>query len=234
MPISPTAEGFRAAFRHPLLTLAEITWRWVVGMTATALLFFGFFEYLNTLPVTDWDVLFLQTRHPFLVWQAIAHVVRGSIGRGVLSLILAALLLTLIWMVAASLGRLATVQAMIEYLRARFPATPSPALPADESKTHRIFNLLRLNFLRVVVVLAALVGLAGTAIIAGFTSSPTNPHPGLALVLFLPMAWIVFLVCYALNWLLSLAAVFVIRDAEDAVGAISSAVALCRERTAAL
>jgi len=234
MPISPTAEGFRAAFRHPLLTLAEITWRWVVGMTATALLFFGFFEYLDTLPVTDWDVVFLQTRHPFLVWQAIAHIVRGSIGRGVLSLILAALLLTLVWMVAASLGRLATVQAMIEYFRARFAAIPSPALATDELKTQRIFHLLRLNFLRVAVVLAALIGLAGTAIIAGFMSSPTNPHPGLALVLFLPMAWMVFLVCYALNWLLSLATVFVVRDAEDAVGAISSAVVLCRERTAAL
>jgi len=235
--VSPTAEGFRAAFHRPLLTFAEITWRWVVGVTATVLLFFSFFEYLDTLPVTNWDLVFLQTRHPFLVWQAMAHILRGSIGRGVLSLILAALLLTLIWIVAASLGRLATVQAMIEYFRARFPTTATvdgPDRTTCDAQRNRVFYLLRLNFLRVTVVLAALAGLAGSAIIAGFASSQDNPHLVLAFVLFVPMAGIVFLVCYALNWLLTLAAVFVVRDADDAVGAISSAVTLCRERTAAV
>jgi hypothetical protein len=234
MPISPTAEGFRAAFRRPLLTFAEITWRWVVGVTATVLLFFGFFEYLDTLPVTNWDVLFLQTRHPFLVWQAIAHIVRGSIGRAVLSLVLAALLLTLIWMIAASLGRLATVHAMIEYFRSRFSTTvrvDGPDVTPHNSRREIISNLLQLNFLRVALFLAALVGIAGSAIIASFISSPANPHPVLAFVLFVPLAGVIFVLCYALNWLLSFAAVFVVRDAEDAVGAIFSAVALCLERT---
>ena len=236
-PVSPTAEGFRAAFRRPLLAFAEITWRWVVGVTATLLLFFGFFEYLDTLPVTNWDMVFLQTRYPFLVWQAIAHILRGSIGRAVLSLLLAALLITLIWMVAASLARLATVEGMIDYFRARFPTTPtvdSPDITTHDLRRNRVFNLLRLNFLRVTVVLAASVGLAGSAIIAGFASSPTNPHPVLGFILFVPMVGIVCSFCYVLNWLLSLAAVFVVRDADDAVGGISSAVALCRKRTAAV
>ena len=51
--ISPTAEGFRAAFRRPSLTLAEITWRWAVGATASALCLFGLIEYLRTLPVNN-------------------------------------------------------------------------------------------------------------------------------------------------------------------------------------
>ena len=50
---SPTMEGFRAAFRQPLFTVAEITWRWVVGATATVLLLFGLIEFLDTLPVTN-------------------------------------------------------------------------------------------------------------------------------------------------------------------------------------
>src|SRR5215469_11238128 len=150
MPISPTAEGFRAAFRRPLLTFAEITWRWVVGATATLLLFFGFIEYLDTLPVSSADVLFLRTRQPFLIGQAIAHILHGSIARGALSLMLAALLLTLIWIVAASLGRSAVVEAMIEYFRARFPATVAtgnPAASTEHSQRGRIFSLLELNFL---------------------------------------------------------------------------------------
>lgn len=76
MAISPTAEGFRAASRRPSLTLAEIIWRWIVGATAVALFFFGLFEYLDTLPVTNGELLFLRTRHPYLVGEAIAHILR--------------------------------------------------------------------------------------------------------------------------------------------------------------
>ncbi|HTT22545.1 MAG TPA: hypothetical protein VMG82_26695 [Candidatus Sulfotelmatobacter sp.] len=237
--VSPTLEGFRAAFRRPLFTLAEITWRWVVGTTAIVLCFFGFFEFLHTLPVTSGELLFLRTRQPVLVSQAIAHILRGSLARGVLSLTLAIVLLTVIWMVAASLGRLAILEAMVEYFRNRFRDLSLVGLPhevdARESSTQaRAVVLLQLNFLRAAVVLAALVGLAGASIIAGFASPPTHPQPGLAFLLLVPMAGIVCVSCYALNWLLSLATVFVVRYAEDAICAISSAVAMCRERTGAV
>lgn len=237
MPISPTAEGFRAAFRRPLLTFAEITWRWVVGATATVLFFFGLFEYLDTLPVTNGELLFLRTRNPFLISQAIAHILRGNLNRGVLSLILAALLLAVIWIVAASLGRIATIEGMLDYFRARFAADTGGNAEndvKDKSAPGRFTALLQLNFLRVSVILAGLVGLAGAAMISGSTSSPTHPRPGLAFLLFVPIAAVVCLIWYELNWLLSLAAVFVVRDADDVIAAISSAVALCRQRTAAV
>jgi len=237
MPISPTAEGFRAAFRRPLLTFAEITWRWVVGATATVLFFFGLFEFLDTLPVTNGELLLLRTRNPFLVSQAIAHILRGNLNRGVLSLILAALLLAVIWIVAASLARIATVEALIEYFRARFAADTTRNAPngaTNNSAQGRFTTLLQLNFLRVSVILAGFVGLAGAAIVARSTSSPAHPRTGLAFLLFIPIAGVVCLIWSELNWLLSLAAVFVVRDAADVIGAISSSVALCRQRTAAL
>ena len=237
MPISPTLEGFRVAFRRPLLTFAEITWRWVVGATATLLFFFGLFEFLDTLPVTNGELLFLRTRNPFLLSQAIAHILRGHLSRGLLSLILAALLVAVIWIVAGSLGRIATVEVMLEYFRARFAADTT----ADgenhgrrNSAKVRFVALLRLNFLRVSLVLAGLVGLAGAAIISGSTSSPTHPRPGLAFLLFVPIAGVVCVICYELNWLLSLAALFVVRDRDDVIGAISSSVALCRRRSGAI
>ncbi len=89
MAISPTAEGFRAAFRRPSLTFAEITWRWTTGATAISVFFFGLFEYLSTLPVTNGELLFLRTRQPYLVGEAIAHIFRGSLTRGVMALLLA-------------------------------------------------------------------------------------------------------------------------------------------------
>jgi hypothetical protein len=237
MPISPTAEGFRVAVRHPLLTFAEITWRWVVGATAVGLFFFGLFEFLNTLPVTNGELLFMRTRNPFLVSQAIAHILRGHLSRGLLSLILAALLLAVIWIVAASLGRIATVEALLEYFRARFAEDTTHEgenVAAGNSAPGRFTALLRLNFLRVAVLLAGLVGLAGAALVARSASSARDPQTGIVVLLFVAIAGVVCLIGYELNWLLSLAAVFVVRDADDAIGAISSSVALCRRRPAAL
>jgi hypothetical protein len=236
--ISPTAEGFRAAFRRPLLTFAEITWRWVFGATATILFCFGLFEFLDTLPLTNGEILLLRTRNPFLVSRAIPQILRGSMNRALLSLTLAVVFLAVVWMVAASLGRIATVEAMLEYFRARFNAD----IPHDDdkgatvkiTKPGRFTSLLRLNFLRVAVVLAAIVGFAGAAVVVAFNSSPSHPRPALAFLLFVPVTSLVGLIGYELNWLLSLAAVFVVRDGDDAVGSIASAVALCRERTGAI
>lgn len=245
--VSPTAEGFRAGFRRPLLTFAEIIWRWVFGATATVLFFFGLFEFLDTLPVTNGEILFLRTRNPFLVSRAISHILRGSMNRAMLSLLLAAFFLAVIWMVAASLGRIATVEGMIEYFRTRFAdyaetrlGVPCPAGFAgrrellDASNAGRFTSVLRLNFLRVAVALAVVVGLAGCAVMAGFSSSPSHPRPGLVFLVFVPIAFVVGLIGYELNWLLSLAAVFVVRDGEDVVDSIASAVALCGERAGAV
>jgi hypothetical protein len=238
MSISPTAEGFRAAFRRPLLAFAEITWRWVFGATATVLFFFGLVEFLNTLPLTNGEILFLRTRNPFLVSQAIAHIFRGSMNRAVLSLMLGGTLLALIWMVAASFGRIATVEAMLDYFRERFagdrPRYEERDAAGNVAKPGRFTSLLRLNFLRVAVVLAAIVGFAGAAVVARWSSSPSHPRPGLAFLIFMPIAAAVSLIAYELNWLLSLAAVFVVRDGEDTVASIASAVSLCRDRTGAV
>src|SRR5450432_1681425 len=103
MAISPTAEGFRAVFRRPSLTFAEISWRWCVGATATALFFFGLFEYLSTLPVSGRELLLLRSRQPYLVGQAIVRILHGSANRAVMSLMVAALLLGFLWILAASL-----------------------------------------------------------------------------------------------------------------------------------
>lgn len=254
MAISPTAEGFRAAFRRPALTLAEISWRWTAGATATALFLFGLFEYLSTLPVTNGELLFLRSRQPYLVGEAIAHILRGSLNRAVISLMVAALLLALLWILAASLGRIATVRGLLDYFRRDLIRELSPnATPpesgsdaassvsmADVSQGNRVGGtsplraLTRLNFLRAAVALAAVFGFVGASILTSFVSSDAHPRPGLAFLLFLPLAALVCWTWGGLNWLLSLAGVFSVRDGEDAVGAISAAVSLCRERTGAV
>src|SRR5437588_4986066 len=201
--VSPTAEGFRAAFRRPSFTLAEITWRWVVGATATALIFFGLFEFLNTLPVSKSEMLFLRSRQPYLVAQAILHILRGGLSRAVLSMLVAVLLMTLLWMIAGSLGRIATVRALIEYFRTDIARKlsagsgtegreivdgSSVSLSPSTYRGNSFQPLASLNFLRAAVVLAMIFGFMGAAILAGFASPKAPPRPGLAFLLFLPIA----------------------------------------------
>jgi len=227
MAISPTTEGFRAAFRRPSLTLAEIMWRWTVGATAATLVAFGLVEYLDTLPVTNGELLFLRSRQPYLVGEAIAHILRGSLNRVVMAGLLAVLLLGTLWIVAASVGRIATVRALLDYFRrdvvGNVAASGRP-LP----------TLLRLNFLRAAAALAAVLGFLGASILAGFASPAANPRPELTFFLFLPLAGLICLAWSTLNWLLSLAAMFAVRDDEDAVGALTAAMDFCRERTGAV
>jgi len=240
MAISPTAEGFRAALRRPSLTVAEMMWRWTAGATAAALFVFGLFQYLDTLPVTNGELFFLRTRHPYLVAEAIAHILRGSLGRAVLAGLFGALMLMVLWIVAASVGRIATVRVLLDYFRRDVAGNASAEGVANDSQRDVAGNvstsasLLRLNFLRAVVALAAAVGFVGAPILAGFASPDANPRPGLSFLLFVPLAGLICLVWCGLNWLLSLAGMFAVRDSEDAVGAISAAVTLCRERTGAV
>ena len=223
--LSPTREGFRAAFRRPSITFAEIAWRWTVGTVAWTLFIFSFIEFIDSVPVSRSDATLLGTRQPFLVGRAISHILRGSLSRAVLSAVAVGLTISLLWMVAAAIGRLAVVRALLDYFRADVASNVS-----TESSMATFSSLLTLNFLRVAVALAALLAFAGAAVLASFASPEVNPRPGLAFVLFLPLAAAIFVARPALNWLLSLASLFVIRDANDALAAISAAVTFFRER----
>src|SRR4029077_9191088 len=259
---SPTLEGFRAAFRQPSLALAEIAWRWSVAATACVLLGFSFFEYLNTLPVNGRELLFLRSRQPILITRAIAHILRGSLTRVSLAALLGASALTVLWIFAASLGRAITVRALLDHFSERFVpdsapesapptargeasrpqpskaegnAIDSPAVrSAERRKRFLPRSLLALHFLRTAITLAAWFALVGASILAGFASTDRNPHPGLAFLFFLPLAALVGGLWLMLNWFLSLAALFAVRNGndhhQDTLSALSAAVTLCRNR----
>ena len=52
-----------------------------------------------------------------LVGKAIAHILRGSLDRAILAALFAALALLLLWIVTASIGRVAIVRALLAYFR---------------------------------------------------------------------------------------------------------------------
>jgi hypothetical protein len=228
--VSPTLEGFRAAFRCPSLTFAEISWRWMLGATASALFLFSLFEYLNTLPVTKGDAALLSTHHPALIGRALAHIFHGSLNRAAFASLLGALALAFLWIVSASLGRIATVRALLDYFAERRDLDGSDSVTRDSVKSRPFRTLLALNFLRVALALAALLALVGSAILVSFASPAVTPRPGLAFTLFLPLAALICVIWATLSWLLSLATIFSVWNGEDALAALSTAIVFSRER----
>jgi len=227
---SPTLEGFRVMFRRPSLGLAEISWRWSLGFAAGILLFFSFVEYLDTLPVSDADLLLLRSHQPFLISHAILHIFSGSGPRLVAAGLVLIFAMTLAWIGTASFGRGATLKGLVDYFGEDKIQSARPNFSAGEG-ARQFRSLAGLNFFRVGVTLAALVSCVGGLLLAGFASSTADPSPGSATLIFLSMVMLVWLAWAMLNWFLSLAAIFVVAEGRDAFGAVASAVDFCRART---
>jgi hypothetical protein len=230
---SPTLEGFQVMFRLPVLGLAEIAWRWSFGVALVAALLFSLREYLSTLTVTAGEMFLLRTRQPVLILQALAHIFQGSGPRAVLAAVVLTLAMTLAWIVLASLGRAATLKSLIEYLRvSRRLFTREPG--AQISTARGLASLLALNSLRAATMLAASVGFVGAILLVRAASSPTDPSPGFALLIFWMLALLIALACSLLNWYLSLAAIFVFRDHASVFAALAAGAQLCRTRPGSL
>src|ERR1700730_10864190 len=153
---SPTIEGFRLMFSRPSLGLAEIAWRWAFGSAALLSLTFLLVEYLRTLPVSSGDIFLLRTRHPILVSQAVAHIFQGSAVRLGKATFLLSLLLSVAWIVLASLARTTTVKALLTYFREE-GIIPRHALAGDVVRQVQDRSPLGVNLLRVVSTIAALL-----------------------------------------------------------------------------
>ena len=222
----PTLEGFQTMFRRPALGLAEIAWRWSFGLATAAALAFTIREYLATLPVTAGEMLLLRTRQPALIAQALARIFQGSGPRAAAALAVLTLGLTLAWIALASLGRAVTLKTLLEYFR------DSETPPA--STMRGLTSLLVLNFLRAATMLAAIIGVVGAMVVARAVSSPEDPSPGKVLLIFWMLTMLIGLACPLLNWYLSLAAIFVVRDKASAFGALAKATDFCRMRPGAL
>ena len=238
-PWSPTLEGFRSVFRRPALPLAEVAWRWSFGAAACVLLGLGFLEYLDTLPVSNLDLLLLRTRHPWLISQAFVHIFHGSSLRSVLAGVLLFSALAILWIFIASVGRAATLDTILSYIRTRaIAAQPSASQVVDttshtataQSSPWRFRSMAGLHFLRATLALAACAGCVGAIILAGFVSSDTDPHPALVFFLAIAILCLVWLAWSSLSWFLAIASIFVVSKKKDTFAALASAVALCRDR----
>ncbi len=194
-------------------------WRWSFGAAAGALVTVAMLRFLASLSVTDGDLLGLRSRIPQLMSDAILHIFEGSGPRLLRLVLIVTPAVSALWILAASAGRAATLRAMLR------------DVPASFTRRHDLGSLLAVNFLRVAVTLLGWMAMVGSAILAGLAAS-IGDEPSVLLfnVVFLGLLFLVSLCWSTLNWYLSLAPIFVVRDNRGALGAVADAVHLVRRR----
>jgi hypothetical protein len=217
---SPTAEGFRLIFRRPAIPLAEIAWRWSFAAAFWFLSASFLVEYAGSLTANKVDRLLFGTRQPELILRALHRILHGSALRFTTGGIMLALGLLVIWIVLSSLGRAATLKAMME----RLEITPST------NKRGTVSSLLALNFLRAANALAAIVAAIGVVFIASGSWASTHMSASDTARLCLLLLLLVWTAWAILNWVLSTSSLFVAVDGVNAFTAISSTLGWYRGR----
>jgi len=200
---SSIRKGLTAIAEQPALPLAEIAWRWCFAAAGATLAAVAALEYLNSIPVSWGERLLLESEQPLLALAALAYALRGSAARLAAGAIMAGTAMAILWMLFAALGRLVTLQALLPLARMAYRP------------------LLGLSFLRAELFLAAVLAGLGALILAGFAGPPGDAAPSVVLAAVLIAC--IWLVWALLNWLLSVAAIFVVLDKQDTFGAVAAA-----------
>ena len=236
---TPVRDGFRTIWRQPSIFFAELSSRWSWGGAALLLIGLALFEYLQTLIVTPTDMFLLRLKHPLAVSRALADIFHGSWPRVLHTFIVLVPALTSLWVVVMALGRWVTLRSLLDLLKIEPPAATAEEeadpkafrplnIQSSSVRSGPLRSLIGLNFLRSGLALAALVSLVGSGILASLVSTPKHSHAGLAFLLFIPLAIVVSTIWSSVNWFLSIASVFVVRESEDTFGSIGAAVDFCR------
>ncbi len=214
----PVRDGFTATTRHPAIVLAEIAWRWTFAIAALAILAVAGLRFLGTIHVGRGDLLFARSGQPLFIADAISHIFQEAAPRVVRLGIVVLPALAMLWIAAACAGRLATLKALLA-----------------NSAGAGIAPLLGLNFLRVALAMTALLSYVGAMIVAGLASaSSSDPQKsaGIFLLIFLLFTILIAMAWSAVNWFLTLATIFAVRDGRNTFGAVADAVQLFRRNAA--
>lgn len=208
---SPLRYGVRRAAGDPALVLAEIGWRWAFGAAAVAISAYTLGRLLATTHLSDGVWLALRSRTPVLIADALTHIFRDAWPRLVATSAIVLPSLALLWTFAATMGRVATVQAL------------------RGQKRVAVRPILGLSFLRAALALAGVLAWLAALIVAGLAAvQGKESRPGVFLILFLALTLLVSMLWSLLNWYLSVAPVFAVEAGCDSLGLIAEAAGAVR------
>jgi hypothetical protein len=220
-------EGFRILRRDSALFPLELLWRWSFGLGLMALLFYAYAHLRQAVLISDADMAAFNSRDPITLANAAAAVLTELQPLLLRTFVQIAGIAAALWVATAALGRGILTRIIVRRFADEYSLTVAPDAPR-----WRAFTALKIA--RVLMLLILVIGyLAGELLAARTLPVPEQasaPAPNLltpALILFACLAVAAVLWSYV-NWILSLAPIFVVRDGLAPLDSIVAAIAFVR------
>ena len=110
---SPFRDGFAAVWHEKVLLPAELSWRWCFGFSALGLGIASIALFFDSLKLTRADEFLVHTWQPQPLDSALRHILRGSLSRFLVEQAVLILGVMLLWSLAATAGRAATLRRLV-------------------------------------------------------------------------------------------------------------------------
>ncbi len=213
-------EGFRIVRRDSTLLPLELLWRWSFGLGLMALLFFAYAHLRQAILISDADEAAFSGQDPLAIATAAAGIIAGSQPLLLRTFAQVAAVVSVLWIAAATLGR-----GMLTRMIVRRLAVDYDIEIAADTPRWAAFAILKMS--RVLMLLILVIGYLAGVLIVGLVSAPAKNVVTSALIVFAAVA-VSSLLWSWVNWLLSLAPIFVVRDGLSPLDSVVAALAFLR------
>ena len=223
--------GFRTVRQNPAILFAEIAWRWTFGLAAWLLVIFTLRTIMEGIDVSGAEIALARSNNAYLIADAVIRLLVQVMPRFLAAMVLVIPALAILWTLAATIGRAATLDTLLAAPMVVPPAQDTLAAGAGPARTTSVLRLFLLTSVRAMFTLATGLAFLGTVFLIS-AQAPPHPQPQIAplyLLAWMFLALLVGVLWGVVNWFLALAAIFVARDGVGVGKALSTSVGLYRD-----
>jgi hypothetical protein len=213
-------EGYRILRSDSTLLPLELLWRWSFGLGLLALLFFAYAHLRQAVLLSDADQSAFSGEDPLAIATAVAGLIAGAQPLLLRTFTQVAAVASVLWVAAAALGRGLLTRIIVRRFAVDYNLKISPDAPRWRS-----FAILKIA--RVLMLLILVIGYLAGVLIAALVNPPGQNVLTDSLIIFAAIAASSVLWSYV-NWVLSLAPIFVARDGLSALDSLVAALAFLR------
>ena len=220
MHADANTEGFRILRSNSALLLLELLWRWSFGVALLALLYFAYAHLRQAVPLSNAEASALDSQDPIAMAEAAMGMIARSRPLLLGMLVQLSAMAAVLWVIAAALGRGVLGRILVRRFAADYALSIAPHAPRWRSIA--VFKMAR-----VLALLILLLGYLAAEWIAARVAAPGQSVLTPVLILIAALAVAGVLWSYV-NWVLSLAPVFVVRDGLGPLSSVAAAVGFVR------
>jgi len=224
--IDASREGLRIVKSEPLLFPLELLWRWSFALGALGIIFLAMRPLVAAVQLTQMDKEMLASHNPDMIAGVLGDIVADLLP--VIGTVLAWALpaLALLWAAAVTVGRAVTARIILRKI------VDESAHPLAAWTGARWRAMTGISMGRVFMGMILFIGYVGAIFIARWAQGlvPPRMSPLVSPLVFLSVFSISVGVWTVVNWFLSLAPLFVVRDGSDTLTAVAQAIHLTQTR----